>query len=261
MDSLSFLRHSQALAALNNLGDVSKSNLNGRIAKNLLDALCNNDFHDIYLATLAALAPATLMTRVQGGVLPKTTELDRYGSDWRTYYSNSTNIAAKIVGDFEIGLYPISLNEWRACRKWALEYGLDMAAEGDYKPENAVTKVSWFDCVDWCNAKSLMEGLEPVYKMESGDIVMRSKTNGYRLPLESEWSWAAHNGILQALPFNESYCPWEWCWNVKDFIPRRVGETPTCCASELTIVGRNERFSPENSWYDIGFRVARSLEN
>jgi formylglycine-generating enzyme required for sulfatase activity len=279
-----FLRTSRTLGALGSLGDVFDKNLNGRVANNLLNTLCDNNssFDQIYVATLAALAPATVMIRVQGGVLPKNSDLAAYGDDWQFLYASKCSAAQK-VADFEIGLYPITLNEWQRCRKWALENDFDMAVgatglSGEGGPENAVTEVSWYDCVKWCNAKSVMEGLEPVYRVEgemehfrSGEfgeygysnVIMRTKANGYRLPLEAEWEWAARKCISQALPYGkgENSFAWEWCWNVEDFIPRRLGGTWTCIAATITVSGRDSYFKPDSRMYDTGFRIARSLEN
>lgn len=52
-----------------------------------------------------------------------------------------------------------------------------------------VQNVSWWDAIRYCNLRSLREGLHPSYDLSSGRCDHRS--NGYRLPTESEWVLAA----------------------------------------------------------------------
>ena len=51
-----------------------------------------------------------------------------------------------------------------------------------------VENVSWFDAIDFCNALSEYEGLEPVYTVVDSTVDCNWDANGYRLPTEAEWS-------------------------------------------------------------------------
>jgi formylglycine-generating enzyme required for sulfatase activity len=61
-----------------------------------------------------------------------------------------------------------------------------------------MTQVEWFAAVKYCNRRSEVEGFSPVYGFNSENpdewdsmVTWDKTTNGYRLPTEAEWEWAA----------------------------------------------------------------------
>ena len=69
-------------------------------------------------------------------------------------------------------------------------------AQGDVK--KPVERVSWYDSVEFCNRLSANDNLQPVYTINGKDVTWNKKANGYRLPTEAEWEYAAKGGVKKS---------------------------------------------------------------
>jgi formylglycine-generating enzyme required for sulfatase activity len=128
----------------------------------------------------------------------------------------------KILGGYGIAKYETTWELWSEVYGWALGQGYSIANEGteghgtdegtggdgwgaSSRRTRPVTGITWTDAVIWCNAYSELSGLEAVYYTEAGGalrappggdgvVIAQADKTGFRLPLETEWEYAARGG-------------------------------------------------------------------
>lgn len=75
----------------------------------------------------------------------------------------------------------------------------------DGEDDEAVTNVSWYDAITFCNELSLQNELKPAYILKNDHIYFDKKADGYRLPTEEEWECANAEKEVTALEWTYDY--------------------------------------------------------
>ncbi len=126
--------------------------------------------------------------------------------------------------------------------------------------------VSWNDAALYCNWLSKHEGFEVFYKVQGNKVIgFNLNSHGYRLPTESEWSWAARKKLKQ----EDLKFPWGYRMPVKEgsgnfadtSVTKSIMFIPdyTDGFAELAPVGS---FEPnQNGIYDLGGNVSEFVND
>ncbi len=89
-----------------------------------------------------------------------------------------------------------------------------------------VTNITFYEAIDWCIEKSYLDGLKPCYEYFENDVVCDFSQDGYRLPTEAEWEFAAKGRRNRYELYAGSDEPDGVGWYIRnsDAAPHKVGQ-------------------------------------
>lgn len=103
------------------------------------------------------------------------------GSDSDSSTDNTAHTAT--VSDFYMSTTEITLNQF------------DTVMLSVSSTEYPATAITWYQAAYFCNTLSTADGLDCVYTIDGTTVTQDLTKNGYRLPTETEWEYAANGGV------------------------------------------------------------------
>ncbi|MBR9977545.1 MAG: SUMF1/EgtB/PvdO family nonheme iron enzyme, partial [Bacteroidetes bacterium] len=115
-------------------------------------------------------------------------------------------------------------------RQW-LDMGMSPDGVAGGPDDSPVHRVEMREVLEYCNRRSLAEGLQPCYTFPGSSVHCDFEADGYRIPTEAEWEYACragsnehfHSGSMQEPmcdPEDANLGPVGWyCGNAQDVMP------------------------------------------
>jgi formylglycine-generating enzyme len=112
----------------------------------------------------------------------------------------------------KVRLSPFLIDQFEVSHDLFTKAQLPNPSHWQDQPRKPVERVRWRDAKQYCNERSLLEGLKPCYNEKTLDWDCDYSANGYRLPAEAEWEYAARAGTDSPFDFGSADKLRQYAW-------------------------------------------------
>lgn len=131
------------------------------------------------------------------------------GGEFRMGYSRGNDDEKPV---HTVRLDPFLIDRFEVTHEQFKQAQLPNPSHWQDDPRKPVERVRWHDAKQYCNERSLMEGLEPCYDESEPGWPCRFDRNGYRLPTEAEWEYACRAGSPRPYDFGSPAKLKQFAW-------------------------------------------------